>query len=100
MSERMRDEYQAKDLKAESSSKVLGFVFVLLSLVVFGLGLMMHLIQTGGLPNDTIVNILILQLHMKFATDYFVGFFSGIFIVLGITYIRQKPKESEGSAET
>jgi hypothetical protein len=97
MSEELNREFEGKTLKAESNPKVLGFIFILLALLVLALGLVVHIMQTGGLPNDTVVNILIVQLHIKFATDFFVGFFSGIFAVLGFYYYRQKPKALEAT---
>jgi len=90
MSETMRKEFEGEALKRESNPKTTGAVFLLLAVLVLAIGIMVHYAQTGGLPNDQIVNVLIAQLHIKFATDFFIGFFTGIFGVTGIYYLRQK----------
>lgn len=90
MSETMKKEFQGENLKKESSPKVIGFVYLLLGILVFCIGLMVHYVETGGLPNSDVVSVLIAQLHIKFATDFFVGFFCSLFIVLGIIYLRRE----------
>lgn len=92
MSKQLRTEYTAKNLRKQSGSKATGLVFLLLAILVLALGLMMHFTVTGGLPNDQLVEILVLQFHTKFAMDYFVGFFSALFLAIGIHYL--KPKQS------
>lgn len=56
------------------------------------IGLTGSLDKTEPKGFDIVINetLYLSQLHMKFATDFFVGFFTGIFAVIGIHYIRQK----------
>lgn len=98
MSKTMTKEFEGKKLKQETSPKLTGAVFILLAVLIFAIGFMVHYIQIGGLPNDAVVDVLIAQLNMKFATDFLVGFFTGIFVIVGIYYVRQKPKETEQNA--
>jgi len=95
MSKTLRKEFEGKTLKQETSRKVTGAIFLLLAVLIFATGFLVHYIQIGGLPNDAVVNVLVTQLNIKFATDFFVGFFTGIFALVGIYYLGQKPKETQ-----
>jgi hypothetical protein len=99
MSERMKKQFEGKTLKQETSPKLTGSVFLLLALLISAIGFLVHYVQIGSLPNDTVVDLLVAQLNIKMATDFSVGFFTGIFAVLGIYYLRQKPKETEQNAQ-
>jgi hypothetical protein len=99
MSKRLGEEYKGESLTKQANPKVTGAVFLLLALIVFLLGLMVHYVQTGGLSNDQIIDVLVAQLHIKFATDFFVGFFTGIFAVIGIQYLKQKGESQDEASE-
>lgn len=99
MSERMKKQFEGKKLKQETSPKLTGSVFLLLAVLIFAIGFMVHYIQIGSLPNDAVVDLLVAQLNIKFATDLLVGFFTGIFSVIGGYYLMQKPKETEQNAQ-
>lgn len=98
MDDKMKEEFQGKTLKQETSPKLTGAIFVLLAVLVFVIGFMVHYVQIGGLPNDAIVNVLVAQINLKFAEDIAVGFFTGCFVVIGGYYLEQKPKETQQSA--
>lgn len=97
MSERMKEEFKGEKLKQETSPKLTGAIFLLLAVLVFAIGVMVHYVQVGGLPNDAVMDVLVAQLNIKFATDFFIGFFTGIFAIVGIYYLRQKPKETKSA---
>jgi hypothetical protein len=100
MSERMKKPYEGKKLKQQTSPKLTGAIFILLALLVFAIGFLVHYVQIGSLPNDAVVDLLVAQINLKFAEDFAVGFFTGCFIVIGGYYLEQKPKETEQNAQT
>ncbi len=95
----MKKEFRAKELKKESNPKVLGAVFLLLAWLILVLGIIINYAQTGGLHNDQVVNVLVAQLTMKFMTDFSMGFFTGIFAILGGYFLRQKATKIEQTKE-
>lgn len=86
----MRKEFEGKALKKEASNRTLGAVFLLVTVLVIVIGTMVHFAQIGGLPADQTMTVLVAQLNMKFLTDVLVGFFTGMFLLLGIYYLRLK----------
>jgi uncharacterized membrane protein len=99
MSERMKKQFEGKKLKQETNPKLTGAISILVAVLIFALGFLVHYIQIGSLPNDAVVDLLVAQLNMKFATDFLVGFLTGIGAVVGIYYLMQKPKETEQNAQ-
>lgn len=98
MSDKLQEEFQGKTLKQETSPKLTGAVFLLLAVLVLAIGVMVHYVQIGGLPNDAVVDVVVAQVNLKFAEDVAVGFFTGCFVVIGGYYLEQKPKETQQSA--
>lgn len=100
MSDKLKEEFQGKTLKQETSPRLTGAVFLLLAVLVLVIGVMVHYVQIGGLPDDAVVDLLVAQVNLKFVEDVAVGFFTGCFVVIGGYYLGQKPKETQQSAES
>lgn len=79
-----------KEMKKETSPRTTGAVFLLLAVLIFAIGLMVNYAQVGSLPVQTVISVQVSQINLLFVEYVTVGFFTGVFGVVGINLIRQK----------
>jgi uncharacterized membrane protein len=82
-----------REMRKQTSTRTTGAVFLLLAVLIFVIGLLVHYAQVGSLPVQEIISVQVSQIHLLFAEYVAVGFFAGMFLVVGITYIRSKDGE-------
>lgn len=71
------------------NKKALGVVYLLIALLVISVGYIAHITQTTVFDisnSDRIFE----QLDLFFVEYVLIGFFSGMFLVLGIAYLKQE----------
>lgn len=74
------------------SNKALGVVFLLIAILIFFVGYIAHLTNTVGfsimMPDD-VLEFAISQIDLYFIEYIIIGFFTGIFAILGLVYLKR-----------
>ena len=93
----MSEKSASEQLKKPVSRKALGVVFLFISFLVLLVGYVAHLTNTVGfslqMPDD-VLEFAISQIDLYFIEYIIIGFFTGIFLVFGILYLRRSGKSA------
>jgi len=86
----MTESYSEKSRKPVNRI-ALGVVYLIIAILVIAVGYIVHLTNTVGFAlemSDDILEFAMSQIDLYFIEYVAIGFFTGIFLVLGIAYLK------------
>ena len=90
MVKRLSDESLSDKAQKQVSNKGLGVIYLFIAFLVILVGYIAHLTQTLMICPDVTYEWLMLQMDLYFFEYVIIGFFTGMFFVLGCLYLKKK----------
>lgn len=90
----MSDESISDKLKKPVNNKALGAMYIFISFLILIVGYIAHITNTLMINPQITYETLLVRMDLYFLENVFIGFFIGIFLILGMVYLKKKPVEN------
>jgi len=94
----MTEKSRKEEMKKPVSSKALGVVYLFVAILIIIVGYIAHLTNTVGfalmMPDD-VLEFAISHIDLYFIEYITIGFFTGIFFILGLMLLRRSDKTAK-----